>query len=498
MKLLLLIPAVFLSTILTAQQTTDTLLMANQKVAEKDFAAAATLLSEYNQHHTEKDALWLQARLLYWMKNYPAAMAAYDDAVANYPGDMDLRLDYARMLFGTKNFQRAREQSAEVLKSDSLHAEANVMVAYMDLWSGKMKTARQRAQFILHHYPGNTDAATILQQVNEWTAPYIKAGVGFQSDDQPKKGSITGVEAGVYLSRFFSPAMEMQWSKFDVKNRKYSSVLFRGRNKFSFGGFGLTLGAGVFHHAAANENSLTWLVQLQQKIGGALTAEAEFEKRPYQYSVASVMQPLLEHFSSLGISLNIKNKWLGRAAWQSQSFDDDNKINTVYAWLVAPVVSAKSFNLKLGYSFSSANADENRFVSAAPVEELSATTPVNSFVAGVYDPYFTPANQQVHALLGSISLPLSKHFVFNTRVGYGFSASADNPQIQLAQNMGNGYYLRKTYAPTSYTPVEWVSSLQVLASKQLSFDLEYNYQQLLFYTNQSGMLYLKYKLLHGK
>ena len=109
-----------------------------------------------------------------------------------------------------------------------------------------------------------------------------------------------------------------------------------------------------------------------------------------------------------------------------------------------------------------------------------------------------PANQQLHVLLGSVSLPVSKHFVFNTHVSYGFSASADNPQIQLAQNMGNGYQFRKSYSPTSYTPVEWVSRLQILASKQLSFDVEYNYQQLLFYTNQSGSLHLKYRLLHGK
>ena len=171
MKLLLLIPAVFLYSFLSAQKTTDTLAMVNERIAEKDFAAAQVLLSEYKIHHKEKDALWLQARLLYWMKHYPAAMAAYEEALAHYPGDTELRLDYARMLFGTKKFQHAREQSAEVLKSDSLHSEANVMVAYMDLWSGKMKAARQRAQFLLQHYPGNNDAAAILQQVDEWTAP---------------------------------------------------------------------------------------------------------------------------------------------------------------------------------------------------------------------------------------------------------------------------------------------------------------------------------------
>jgi hypothetical protein len=212
-----------------------------------------------------------------------------------------------------------------------------------------------------------------------------------------------------------------------------------------------------------------------------------------------VRKPVLENVLSLAAVFNKSDSWLGKAGFQKQNFADNNNINTTYAWLLAPLVKQKNLKVQVGYAFSYAHADKNNFVATVPLSTLINTTPLYGTVSGIFDPYFTPQNQFINSLLASINIGLSEKVQFSSRTNIGVFAQADNPFLTLEKNAGNQqYYINKGYSTIKYTPVEWVSNLQLNLSLKFSVHLNYTYQKFLFYTNNQGGIQLKYNFIHDK
>jgi hypothetical protein len=402
------------------------------------------------------------------------------------------------MLFELGKLKKAQALLNDFITSDSLNVEANIMLAYINMWAGYNKAAKDRADLVLKQYPDNKEAISILKQIHTYTAPYISAGTNFQSDDQPKTGTGFAFETGVYRSWVLSPTLQAQFNDFKVNDSSYQSSWIQAGNKISWGtGSGLSFAGGVFQHIINSGNSyFTGRMGITQKFSSHFSGEAGFEKRPYQYSVASVRKPVMEKVLSVAAGLNKSDNWLGKAGFQRQNFADDNNINTAYLWLLAPLVKQKRFKVQAGYAFSYANADRNNFVTAAPLATLINSTLLYGSVSGVYDPYFTPLNQIVNSLLASINIQLSEKVHFSSRTNIGVFAQADNPFLTLEKNAGNQqFYINKAYSTVRYTPLEWVSNLQLNLSPKFSIQLNYSYQKLLFYTNNLGRIQLKYNFI---
>jgi hypothetical protein len=477
-------------------ETTDTVSYARSLAWKKQFEDADQLLTAYNSYHAGLNSLQLHAQVLYWKKAYSRSMACYNDAIIRFPGSYALKFDYGRMLFELNHLNKAKILLNEVLAHDSSQAEAAKYLAYIDLWTGHLRPAGDKAKNILKKDAGNADALAILGQIKNYTTPYLLLNVGHESDDQPRTGNCYRIEAGQYRSWCWSPVLQAQINQYAINDSSYRSLWLQAANKISIGSkTSFQLAAGMFQHLLHSGGAyFTGRIGIMQKLGAFYSLEAAFEKKPYQYSIASVIKPVLAEDATIALNLNKNDKWLGKAGYQQQHFADTNNIHTAYAWLLFPVVTTKTFKLKAGYAFSYANSDKNNYVPKSPASVPAAA--LHSTLPGVYDPYFTQQRQVINALLASMSISFSTAVELSTRVSVGIYAHADNPSLTVERSRSNQTYINKSYATLSYTPVEWVNTLQVKLSPAFSIQCVYNYAQLLFYTRNQGSVQLKYNFIH--
>jgi hypothetical protein len=469
---------------------TDTVEYAKEKAYEKNFTEADRILTAFNNSQTNLNALQLHSQVLFWMKEFDRSIAIQQLALAAFPEDNRIKLEYGNMLFDMGRYKLSENLLNDYLIHDNVNAEALMKLAYINLWSGRNNKAKTYTTTILQNEPGNTEASIILEQIKNYTSPYIHLNAGVFSDDQPLTGNFKEFVGGWYHSWILSPVFSLKHNTATVSDILYNSTwiqlmnsvnLNMGKTKFVFKG-------GVFNQ----ENAVaTGALYVTQKIAGNLAISAGGERRPYQYTISSVKQPLLQDFYTLSLDYNKNEKWLGKAAFEMQQFDDNNRVQTSYVWMLLPLIHKEKISVKGGYGFNYSTSLENRFI-LKDSSRSNGTTPItNKQLEGVYDPYFTPQNQIVHSVLASININPSKNFSIALRSSIGVSAKADAPSFAVKQQI-NQYSIYKTYNIVSYNPVEAVAEINMALSPRFSLKTAYAYNSLFFYTSHLGSIGLKY------
>ena len=478
----------------------DTLEYARDQAYSKKFYVADSLLTVYNANNADINGLRLHAQVLYWMKEFGRSITTYEKALMLFPDVKVVLLDYGRMLWELNKLSKADAVLNEYLLYDGQNAEANILLAYINYWNDQIKTAKEKLDKVLTTSPGNEQALALLNEIIVATAPYVKSGGHFASDDQPLKTSGLSAEAGWYKSWLLSPIIQFNSQQAVLKNTTYNSSWLQAGNKISFkhSGLSLHLKGGIFNHPTAANTLLTGAASLSLKVSGAITLNAGTERMPYQYTSTSIQIRVMQQHSVFAIQLNKNKKWLGKAAFELEGFDDGNKIQTFYVWSLLPFLDKKNIKLKAGYSFNYSNANKNVFTPTQSMGTIIANTAPGSQLAGYYNPYFSPSNQTVHALLVYAGLQLSKNVHFTSRASVGIVASANQPQLIFAKDQGNISFVDKSYYLQKYTPHEFNNELSIRFTDRLSTAIMYEYNSLLFYTINRGSLHLKYVFLHDK
>jgi hypothetical protein len=367
------------------------------------------------------------------------------------------------------------------------------MTTYINLWNGKIGFAEKKATQLLQKYPGNAEAKDIISQVNNYTIPYIKTGIEIFSDDQPLKGQVYHAEAGVYKSWLFAPTAQAAYYRFNEADSSFHSTWLQVANTVQLGlKSKVKLQGGIFQQNG-NQSALTGGVEVSQKIARHFLVQAALEKRPYQYAISSIKNLVMENVSTISLSYNRNDKWLGKAAYELFSYKDANKIQTAYLWALAPVISRSHFSLSAGYAFRYADAMDNHFSSKKPLSEVITSGPYEN-IPGVYTPYFTPENQMVHAALLSVKISPSKKFEFSSRASIGLSGKADNPYLWLGKS-GSQLFFQKGYAEVDFMQANLVNELRVSVSDRFSVTANHSYDKLLYYRSHKGSIALKYLFL---
>ncbi|TDH19743.1 tetratricopeptide repeat protein [Segetibacter sp. 3557_3] len=497
-----LLSLIILSAVLSnsnAQETNiyDTVEIARTKAFQKDFREADRLLTLYTASNTEIHSLRLHAQVLYWMKDFTRSAQVFETALAAFPKTNILKLDFGRLLFETNNLHKAQLFLQDYLSADSMNAEANILVSYIDLWKGRLSQAKDRSLRMLSWYPGNKESIGILQEISNQTTPYLNTHFQLLSDDQPINAFATHVEFARYSSRFFYPSLKFTINRFDVSGNISGSSIVQAGNQFTLGKFSLSLVGGVFQ---TNKSDLKFAgkVAASQKISNKFTADVLLEKRPYQYTIASVKTAVVPLVQSIAFRYNKSERWLGKAEYERQSFVDDNHIQTAYFWLLAPIVSKEIINIKTGYGFNYADAQTSKYESNEPLNVIRVKYPLYSQLPGTYNPYFTPMNQVSNSWLILVKSKVSGTVTLSCRGSFGFSARADNPYLYLDKSPSNALFVNKTSYSLKYTPVEVLSDVSVKLSNRLSTTAVYTYRSLLFFKRQEGLLQLKYLFVHDK
>jgi len=471
----------------------DTISFARTSAYQKDFEKADQLLTSYNANHLDFHALSLHALVLYWMKAFDRSIEVYEKAINSFPEPSSLHLDYARVAFNLNKLVKARKLLNTYRHFDSTNVEADIMTAYLDLWNGKIALARKRAGQLLEKYPTNAEAKDIMGKINYWTVPYFKIGTEILSDDQPLKGHGYYAEAGIYKSWLFAPTVQAAFRQYKAGDSSFHSFWVQLANSIQLGTKSrLKVKGGVFQQNGAG-SEFTGSAELSHQIAHNFSLQAGMEKRPYQYTISSIKSAVMENVTAISLSYNRKDKWFGKAAYELLRYQDANKINLAYLWILAPVISRPHFSISGGYAFTYADALKSNYVSKKSIPEIVASWPAP--VEGVYNPYFTPAGQMIHSAIASIKIIPSKKLQFTSRLSIGLFAKADNPYLYLDKNGGGELFINGGFAKVDYMPATWVNELSIAASSRFFINAVYTYDKLLYYKSNRGSIELKYLFL---
>jgi len=476
------------------QPVKDTLETAQSLVQQNQLIEAEKLLEAYHKTAGNPYSYQLHGQLLYWTRQSKKALGLYEKSIAQFPVSTFLRLDYGRTLFQLGKLKQAKEQLERYLQSDSLHAEAHIMLAYMEAWEGNAKAAQKRVNLLKKNYPANSSVKELAHYYNQQFTKSISAAYTYLSDDQPLQSNQFRAGYTAHHSALFSPFISGSFAQFKKVPEGVSTAWVQAGNlwQFGFGSAKIRTAAGVFANRQTG-SLVTGELSLRQKLSGALSIDLAAVRQPYQYTLSSVENPFLYNAFSGALQFDRKHV-LGTAGAEVQSFNDGNKIATVYAWALFPLIKLDQFTLKAGYSYSYSNADRTSFAPAKTVAEAAQTQNLYTQIQGFYAPYFTPINQQVHALLVNIGARIHPNFRIQGSASFGFSASADNPYF-LLEKRGNNFLISRNFYQQAYTPVDVEIGMETALSSPLSLQLKYKYSRLFFYTRNLASAQLNYRLI---
>ena len=403
-----------------------------------------------------------------------------------------LHLENGRNLWGMGKLKPAKTELQAYLAHDPGHLEANTLLAYIYLWNGHTLKAKNLAYWLLEQDSGNARARSILSEVQTQTIPHLTINPSWSTDDQPMDTYQVGVETGWYQSWLLAPTLQLRFRQVQTDSAGYpflqaslGNQLYLSRTQSR-----ISVHAGIFSSFSnAGKQSLTWRIGLYQPLLAHFSMEVGLEKRPYLFTLQSIQQPLTERFAQLAFHYNRSDKWLGKAAFERQIFPDKNAVQTAYAWLLAPIFNRERIKLQAGYAYTYANAGENRF---RPLNAYDPSLPEGTQVEGIYDPYFTPQNQQIHALLAAVQYTHWEKLRISLRGSAGIYATADIPYF-YPNTDGTEY--QRDFQSDRYFPLEIhvETAWKINADNKVSFS--YSFQQFLFYTTHSvGLHYQHYFL----
>ena len=433
-----------------------------------DLAGAVRLLrNRLAERPSDPQAIRLLAQTLYWLRDFEQARAVYDTALSRHDTDIDLRLEYARMLVETREDRAARSLLEPLLDRPPAAARALTLLGTLDYWEGRLTAAARHFQAALRTDSSSIDARRQWREIAMITAPW--GGVGFEAahDDQTLDRIAPTLHAGVFITPLVSVELRARsdwYRSADSLSRSVQS------GEISLKGYAprlrleTELSGGRIHRSFGDPGG-EWTGKLQGRIRlpSHLSIGGRVERRPYVQTVASLSIPVRVRELTAFVGLDHPSGWLAEAALGRLRYQDGNTQTSGYAWLLAPVLRRPAYSLALGYAFSAQDTRESRFV---PLQPHSPGTP-GSGPSGRYVPYYTPDDLVIHSLIGNLTIhggrgttisgngawPLSAH-----ELATEFTTSGPPPVVQpgtfrrdfspwnaklgIAQDVGKGWWVR--------------------------------------------------------
>jgi len=170
-----------------------------------DLSGAVRLLRiRLTQNPSDPRAIRLLAQTLYWLKDFDQARAVYDTALDRHGNDIDLRIEYARMLVEIREDRTARSLLEPLLDHPGAAALAHTLLGTLDYWDGRITTAASHFRAALKIDSTSVDARRQWGEIAMITAP--GGGVGFEAahEDQTLDRIAPTLHVGVFITRLVS------------------------------------------------------------------------------------------------------------------------------------------------------------------------------------------------------------------------------------------------------------------------------------------------------
>jgi hypothetical protein len=395
-----------------------------------DFVRAAELAGRYLEARPDDGgSWWLLAQLSWWSGDPGASRRAYRRAVELMPADDALRLDFARMLVGVGWLAEARAVLGPLLAAGDA-------------------TSRSEAE-------------RLLADIRALTPPWLLARASAEHDDQPRTSAGLEVEAGRYLGPSLTLAARISPRALDAGGEGalgesslggvVTRVGLRGVTGLSSpdGRWGLGGAGGVLLGEGSAEP--VYLARLTLRTLPSLVLRGQLERGAYEWTRTSLDSLLMTTTSEVALDGGAGPRWAGALQGRQERFGDDNRISTVFGWLLAPVVPG----LRLGYALSWQDAQATRWERDPGAPGGPGRPPGRAdTIPGRYAPYHTPDDLVVHTLLleGSGALGEAR---LRGQLGVGVRATEEAPLLLG----GTGSELLLSSYTRSLTP--WYATLSL-------------------------------------
>jgi tetratricopeptide (TPR) repeat protein len=455
-----------------------------------DLAGAVRLLRiRLVERPSDPVAIRLLAQTLYWLKDLDQARAVYDTALSRHGDDIDLRLEYARMLVETREDRAARLLLEPLLDRPGGAARAETLLGTLEYWDGSLSAAIRHFQAALAADSTSVDARRQWREIAMITAPW--GGMSFEvaHDDQRLDRIAPTLHAGVFLTPLVSVELRARsdwYRSADSLSRSVQSGEIALKGYAPGLRLEMELSGGLVHRGFGDPGS-DWTGRLQGRIRlpGHLAIGARAERKPYFQTVASLSIPVRARELTAFAALDHPSGWLAEAALGRIRYPDENTVTSGYAWLLAPVLRRPAYAVALGYAFSAQDARESRFV---PTQPHTPGTP--GFDSGRYQPYYTPDNVVIHSVIGNLSVHGGGRTTLSGNGAWSLSAHELAPALASPgpPPAGPAGRVRRAFSP-------WNARLGIVQDlgKGWSIRGQAEHQETAFYSASAGLVGLAYR-----
>ncbi len=495
--LLLLFPILTISTALAQKSTLD---RSDELTKKGEVAAAYQLLKRYaNSNSKNVDYIWKIAKLAYWNGELDESKKYYSVAIKIAPTNLNIKLDYAKMLFELGDYSESIVFFKEYLAYDSSSVDIHALLIKANFYNGDVKNALSLIAKLPSNLQSSPQIIAIKQEIATFSALNLAASLAFIEDDQPLTTLVPRIKISKQENHLINWSIGVALHKFNNDTVSNTAQTVQVGNLFHFRK--LKLDANVFLGAtllANSQNSVIGGLWLSKKISNAFAVELEATRNPYYFSIPSTQTLVTQDNLGAALVINDLAKFTGRLQLQQQIYNDKNKINSISGWVLSPSIGKKNIQAKIGYSFDDTDSENDNFKPVKSLNEVVQDYPNSQNIAGFFNPYFTPNNQKTQNVLLWLLVKPVKHVEIIFTGNYALSAKFDNPVLFLNKDGSNQTVFDKDFLTQNYKPANYRASIKYDVNKKFSSAINYEYFKSAYYTANTFMLSLNYRLINEK
>jgi Tfp pilus assembly protein PilF len=469
----------------------DPIQQAKKYLTEKNYQKAEFLLANhYRKHLNDLETSWLYAQVAHWNKHERLSASLFVHAMELAPEDYSLKLDYARMLYESGRLTHALEIINTIKSKGNTPVEALLLEANMLFWQGRIEEAKSVINAINKWYPSTSLTNELEKSIAALCATRVKSNVDYQRDNQPMGLFAEQISYEKFSSRLLNPMVQLNNFNFSTGN---NMVELNIQNRLLFARYGLSggLSAGMYKHFSDRLN-WTGSIDLQYKIDKSNRFSFALNRKPYLGTLKSNAFALLQNNASAEFDSEVFRKFMVHLGCNHQFFDDRNSVNAAGAWVLSKAKSNKKCTFQYGYGFSYSNARKNVFESRLPVSQLLSQYVDGMSIAGIFNPYFTPRQQNVHTALLVFHYRPNAKLDLGLKANYGFYAFCSNPYLFLEKNNAGETIVGKDYTKVHFNPYEVQADANYHFSSHFDAGLRYQHQETFFFSRNLMSLSLRY------
>jgi Tfp pilus assembly protein PilF len=481
----------------------DTIGEARRLRDANDFAGAAALMRAYVESHPEDSgAARFAALMAYWSKDQAAASSVYARAIANHPGDADLRLEYGRFLVETGNASRARAILGPVVATDSVSfspqqiARARTLLGTADYWRGDFTKARDEFRAALALDSSVADARRLLLEIETAAAPWVRIDSDLWDDDQPLRYAGFNAEGGWFVTPLTPIDVRARSSLYDANSASEAMLAAEASvtSYFPSAHLDLVAGAGLVDRSFGESLDWTARIALGVRLPGTVMLQARYARSPYTSTVRSLDQGIMVHTLEANARWGKARSWNGEVGARHEIYPDSNSVSSGFGWILAPLASGETGTLHVGYGFTAQSADESRFLPQGNITVRPGDPP--TMVPGEYNPYYTPNNIRVHSALANASVQASRRLRIEAGGRYAINAQEDAPVLYAVASPPS-VTVERTFYDRSFKPWSARGSIDWNATHAVRVTLSGEHGREAYYQFTTAHVALTYTFFAG-